>query len=61
MLPFAREMRALRRMTHRAFGTLMALEPALELLLGLLVLSQGPSTAQLFGILLVVIPGAAAQ
>jgi threonine/homoserine efflux transporter RhtA len=27
-LPFALEMAALRRMTHNAFGTLMALEPA---------------------------------
>lgn len=61
VLPFALEMRALRRMTHTAFGTLMALEPAMGLLLGLLVLSQNPSPTQLVGILLVVVAGAAAQ
>lgn len=61
VLPFALEMLALRRMSHNAFGTLMAIEPAIGLLLGLLVLSQHPSTAQLFGILLVVVAGGAAQ
>jgi threonine/homoserine efflux transporter RhtA len=45
VLPFALEMLALRRMTSSAFGTLMALEPAMGLLLGLLVLAQQPSTA----------------
>jgi inner membrane transporter RhtA len=61
VLPFAFEMLALRRMTHTAFGTLMALEPAFGALLGLLVLHQKPSTTQLVGILLVVLAGAAAQ
>jgi inner membrane transporter RhtA len=37
-------------------GTLMALEPAIGVLLGLLVLHQQPSPAQLAGILLVVSP-----
>ena len=61
VLPFALEMLALRRMTPTAFGTLMALEPALGVLLGLLILHQQPSATQFVGILLVVLAGAAAQ
>ncbi|PVU83920.1 EamA family transporter [Cellulomonas sp. WB94] len=61
VLPFALEMHALRHMTASAFGTLMALEPAVGVLLGLVVLHQRPSPAQLAGILLVVLAGAAAQ
>lgn len=61
VLPYALEMLALRRMTHNAFGTLMALEPAIGVLLGLVVLHQRPSPTQLVGILLVVLAGAAAQ
>jgi inner membrane transporter RhtA len=61
VLPFALEMLALRQMTPTAFGTLMALEPAIGVLLGLLVLRQQPSIVQLAGILLVVLAGAAAQ
>jgi len=48
-------------MTHTAFGTLMALEPAIGLMLGLVVLHQKPSLTQLVGIVLVVASGAAAQ
>jgi inner membrane transporter RhtA len=54
-------MLALRQMTPTAFGTLMALEPAIGLTLGLVVLHQDPSTTQLVGILLVVLAGAGAQ
>lgn len=61
VLPFAFELLALRDMTATAFGTLMALEPAIAVLLGLLVLHQKPSTSQIVGILLVVLAGAAAQ
>lgn len=61
MLPMALEMLALRRMTHTAFGTLMALEPGFAALLGFLVLDQGLSVTQLLGMSLVVIAGAAAQ
>jgi inner membrane transporter RhtA len=61
VLPFALELLALRRMTPTAFGTLMALEPAFGLLLGLLVLHQAPTSTQFAGILLVVGAGAAAQ
>jgi inner membrane transporter RhtA len=61
VLPFALEMLALRRMTSTAFGTLMALEPAIGVLLGLLVLHQSPRPLQIVGIVLVVAVGAAAQ
>ena len=61
VLPYALELLALRRMTATAFGTLMALEPAMGLLLGLLVLSQEPSPVQVAGIALVVLAGAGAQ
>lgn len=61
VLQYALVMLALRGMTQAAFGTLMALEPALGLLLGLIVLSQEPSPLQLVGIALVVVAGAAAQ
>ena len=61
VLPYALEMLALRRTTPTAFGTLMALEPAMGLLLGLVVLSQQPSGVQMVGITLVVLAGAGAQ
>ena len=61
VIPFALEMLALRHMTPTAFGTLMALEPAFGVLLGLVVLHQTPSASQYAGIALVVLAGAAAQ
>jgi inner membrane transporter RhtA len=61
VLPFALELLALRRMTTAAFGTLMALEPAIGVILGLLVLHQTPAAIHLAGIALVVCAGAAAQ
>lgn len=61
VLPFALELLALRRMTSTAFGTLMALEPAIGVLLGLLILHQQPAAIQVVGIILVVVAGAAAQ
>jgi inner membrane transporter RhtA len=61
VLPYALEMLALRRMNPAAFGTLMALEPAIGLVLGLLVLRQVPTLLQVLGIVLVVVAGAAAQ
>lgn len=61
VLPFTCEMLALRRMTPTAFGTLMALEPGIGVLLGLLVLHQKLSITQVVGIVLVVLAGAAAQ
>jgi inner membrane transporter RhtA len=61
VLPFAFELLALRHMTPTAFGTLMALEPAIGVLLGLWVLHQNPSVSQFAGILLVVVAGGLAQ
>jgi inner membrane transporter RhtA len=61
VLPFAFEFLALRQMTPNAFGTLMAVEPACGVLLGLLVLQQKPSGIQLAGLLVVVLASAAAQ
>lgn len=61
VLQYALDLLALRRMTPTAFGTLMALEPAMGVLLGALLLSQQPSPVQLAGMALVVIAGAAAQ
>ena len=61
VLPYSFELLALRRMTPTAFGTLMALEPAIGVVLGLVVLHQKLSTIQVIGILLVVLAGAAAQ
>ncbi|MDR4533631.1 EamA family transporter [Glutamicibacter sp. PS] len=61
VISFGLEMLALRRMTHTAFGTLLAIEPAFGVLMGLLILSQAPSLLQIVGIALVVFAGAAAQ
>lgn len=61
VLPCALELHALRKMTTTAFGTLTALEPAIGVLLGLLVLHQVPSCVQIVGVMLVVLAGAAAQ
>lgn len=61
VLPMSLELLALRRLTTSAFGTLMALEPALGLLMGLLLLSQVPDVVQVIGIVLVVVAGVGAE
>lgn len=61
VIPFALEMLALRRMTHNAFGTLMSLEPAIGVLLGLVILGQVMSPTQLAGVAIVIVAGAASQ
>ena len=61
LLPFSLELVALRRMTVAAFGTLMALEPAVATAIGLIVLAQSPNLLQMIGIALVVIAGIGAQ
>lgn len=61
VIAFGLEMLALRRMTHTAFGTLLSIEPAFGILIGLLVLAQTPTLVQLAGIVLVIVAGAAAQ
>ena len=61
VIPFALEMLALRRLTTTAFGTLMSLEPALALLIGLLVLGQAPGPLPIVGIAFVVAAGIGAE
>jgi inner membrane transporter RhtA len=61
LIPWTLELYALRRLTKSAFGTLMALEPAIALAIGATVLHQLPTTAQLLGIACVVLAGIAAE
>ena len=61
VIPFALEMLALRRLTATAFGTLMSLEPALALLIGLIVLGQAPGLLPVVGIAFVVVAGIGAE
>jgi inner membrane transporter RhtA len=61
VIPFSLEMLALRRLTTAAFGTLMALEPAFGLLMGVLLLAQIPHAGQVVGVALVVIAGVGAE
>ena len=57
VIPFSLEMLALRRLTTAAFGTLMCLEPAIALIVGLTMLGQVPRIAALVGIFLVIAAG----
>jgi inner membrane transporter RhtA len=59
--PFVLEMLALRRLTTAAFGTLMSLEPAVALVIGLVALHQVPGVAPLLGIAFVVVAGLGAE
>lgn len=61
VIPFALELLALRRLTAAAFGTLMALEPAIATAWGVLLLSQIPGALQFAGVVLVVIAGIGAE
>jgi inner membrane transporter RhtA len=61
VVPFSLELLALRRLTTAAFGTLMALEPAFALLIGLAVLHQIPGPSAVLGIVLVVTAGVGAE
>jgi inner membrane transporter RhtA len=61
MIPFALELLALRRLTTAAFGTLMALEPAIALVIGLVALRQVPSWVAVAGIAFVVAAGIGAE
>jgi inner membrane transporter RhtA len=61
VLPMSLELLALRRLTTGAFGTLMALEPALGLVAGAVFLSQVPDSLQVCGITLVVAAGIGAE
>jgi inner membrane transporter RhtA len=61
LIPWTLELYALRRLTKSAFGTLMALEPAIALTIGALVLHQVPALPQFVGIACVVLAGVAAE
>jgi inner membrane transporter RhtA len=61
LIPWTFELYALRRLTKSAFGTLMALEPAIALVIGILVLHQVPAALQWAGIACVVLAGIAAE
>jgi inner membrane transporter RhtA len=60
VVPFSLEMLALRRLTTAAFGTLMALEPAIALVVGLVALHQVPAWSAVVGIGFVVAAGVGA-
>ncbi|PCC25023.1 EamA family transporter [Glutamicibacter sp. BW78] len=57
VIPFSLEMLALRKLTTAAFGTLMCLEPAIAVLIGLTILHQVPRPAAVIGIVLVIAAG----
>jgi inner membrane transporter RhtA len=57
VVPFSLEMLALRRLTAAAFGTLMALEPAIALAVGLVALHQVPGWSAVVGIGFVIAAG----
>lgn len=61
VVPFTLELLALRRLTATAFGTLMSLEPAIALVIGLIVLGQTPGPAAVAGIAFVVVAGIGAE
>ena len=61
MVPFSLELLALRKLTTAAFGVLMALEPAIALVVGLVALGQLPGWWAVAGIALVVVAGIGAE
>ena len=61
LVPYALEMIALRRLSTVAFGTLMSLEPAMALVIGLVALQQVPGIGATAGIGFVVVAGIGAQ
>jgi inner membrane transporter RhtA len=61
VVPFSLEMLALRRLTTSAFGTLMSLEPAIALLMGLVLLHQVPGLWPVLGVGFVVAAGVGAE
>jgi inner membrane transporter RhtA len=58
LLPYALEMMALRKMSTRAFGIFMSMEPAISAVLGFVILAQRLSLRQISGISCVVIASA---
>ncbi|GGI76924.1 membrane protein [Pseudarthrobacter scleromae] len=60
VLPYIMELAALRRMTASSFGILMSLQPAVAVVIGIVVLGQVPKPNMLAGILLVLAAGVGA-
>ncbi len=60
MVPFLLEMVALQRMSRTAYSTFSSLEPAVALVMGLVVIGQAPVLIQVVGMVLVVVAGAGA-
>jgi inner membrane transporter RhtA len=61
IVPFTLELLSLRRLNTAAFGTLMCLEPAFALVVGLVILGQVPGLVALLGIGFVVAAGIGAE
>ena len=61
VIPFSLELLALRRLSTDTFGTLMSLEPAIAVVIGLVALGQVPGPAGLAGIAFVVVAGVGVQ
>jgi len=61
VVPFSLELLALRRLNTAAFGTLMSLEPAIAVIIGLVVLGQVPAPSGAVGVVLVVAAGIGAE
>ena len=61
VVPFTLELLALRRLSTGAFGTLMALEPAFALVIGVVALHQVPNLVAVLGIGFVVAAGIGAE
>jgi inner membrane transporter RhtA len=61
VVPFTLEMLALKRLSAGAFGTFMALEPGIALLIGFLALRQTPNPLAITGIGLVIAAGIGAE
>jgi inner membrane transporter RhtA len=61
VIPFSLELLALRKLTTAAFGTLMSLEPAIALVIGLVLLGQVPDALPVAGIGFVVAAGIGAE
>jgi inner membrane transporter RhtA len=61
VIPFGLEMYALRRLTTSAFGTLMCLEPAIAVTVGLVLLGQVPRAWSLAGVAFVIAAGLGAE
>jgi inner membrane transporter RhtA len=61
VVPFSLELLSLRRLTVGAFGTLMSLEPAIAVVIGLVALHQVPGAMAALGVAFVVAAGVGAQ